>query len=134
VAREHVRLLQPVDDPSDRAGTRLTGQARSPVGQLRRALAALTHTALDHAIPTPPAASVQIRSGVIGSASQARAAHYRCRGMGGAHRHPGAEHGQEGELAWSALERAGQPERFQAQHRPNATLDAVNNLPCPVLM
>ena len=54
--------------------------------------------------------------------------------MRSAHCHPRAEHGQDYELACSALERPGQREGFQAQQRPNAALDGVNNLSVPVLM
>jgi hypothetical protein len=54
--------------------------------------------------------------------------------MGGAHCHPGAEHGQDGELAWSALERAGQREHLQTERRPCDTLDAIEGLAERALM
>ncbi len=77
--------------------------------------------------------SSQSRSGLIGSASQARAAHHRRRGMGGAYCHPGAEHGQDGELAsspWSG----GQREHLQTERRACDTLDAIEGLAEPALM
>ena len=98
-------LAQPPDEVigcSSAAGAAEHGGCRSSSATIdgRRGFGVPDPHRLDDAVVTLLVASLQqSRSGLIGSASQAGTMHHGSHGMGGAHRHPRAEHGQHDELA-----------------------------------